>query len=140
MYTIDPLSLSPAFTAWRCPRCLVVLTLAPNMRGEDHVCGIASGTRPKTAWYFDRLRDDNFIYEFCVANSGDPRQYVDSRAPDGSMQRWRKREEGDLVIFTAPDGYVGGPIGWAYDRHLQIGEMMPLEERGKLALRNRVSA
>lgn len=95
---------------------------------------------PRTAFYFYRLRADDYVSEFCVANHGDPDQYVETLAPDGTTQRWRKREEGDLLVFTPPDGYAGdqGMI-WAYDRRLQRGESMPRVMLERLALRMRVS-
>lgn len=92
------------------------------------------------AYYFYRIRNDNFIREFCVANARDPNQQVESPAPDGTMQRWAKRLEGDLVVFTAPDGYEGGAVGWSYDRRLQMGVPMPREELERQALRCRKSA
>lgn len=92
------------------------------------------------AYYFYRLTNDHFIREFCVANAQDPEQYVDSVAPDGSKQRWAKRWEGDLLVFTPPDGYDGGAVGWMYDRRLQVGLPMPRAELERQALRCRVSA
>lgn len=95
----------------------------------------------KRAYYFYRLKTDDFVSEFCVANSGDPNQCVETLAPDGTKQRWKKHSEGDLVIFTPPDGYAGGQgLLWFYDRRLQIGEAAPREELERLALRMRVSA
>jgi hypothetical protein len=94
---------------------------------------------PETAWYFYRLNDCNVFGQFCVANAKDPHQYVETRAPDGTVQRWEKRWVGDLLIFFPPDGYSGGPIGWAYDRTIQIGKPMPDDELERQALRCRVS-
>ncbi len=91
------------------------------------------------AWYFYRVRHDHFIFEFCVANARDPNQYVESDAPDGSKQKWRQYHEGDLLVFTAPDGYQGGPLGWFYDDRLQQGQAMPRSELERRALGNRVS-
>ena len=96
--------------------------------------------QPRTAHYFYRLKDDNLVSQFCVANSGDPNQWVETMAPDGTMQRWQKREEGDLVVFYPPDALASQQvIGWAYNRDLQIGKPMPREELEKLALHHRVS-
>lgn len=92
------------------------------------------------AFYFYRLRNDNFMKEFCVANAKDPNQYVESRTPDGTLQRWAKRWEGDLLVFTPPDSYDGGPVGWMYDRRLQLGQMAPRDVLEREALRNRISA
>ncbi len=100
----------------------------------------AKAGRVPTCFYFYRLRNDNFIKEFCVAGAQDPEQYVDTPAPDGTKQRWIKRMEGDLLVFTPPDGYEGGAIGWMYNRKLQIGEAMPRAGLERLALRCRVSA
>jgi hypothetical protein len=94
---------------------------------------------PRQAWYFYRLKDDNLISEFCVANGADPNQYVETPAPDGSLQRWDKREEGELIVFHPPDGYFGGPVGWMYDKTIQIGQAMPREELERQALRCRTS-
>lgn len=94
----------------------------------------------RQAFYFYRLRDDDFVNEFCVANSGDPNQYVETLAPDGTPQRWRQRHEVDLVIFTPPDGYDGNQgLLWAYDKRLQVGEPMPREMLERQALRMRKS-
>ena len=95
---------------------------------------------PKPCRYFYRLRDDDFVNEFCVANSADPDQFVESLAPDGTPQRWRARADGDLVVFTPPDGYDGNQgLLWAYNRALQVGEPMPREELERQALRCRKS-
>ena len=93
----------------------------------------------RQALYWYRIRNDNFIREFCVANSGDPNQYVESMAPDGTRQRWQKRDEGDLIVFTPPDGYDGGAVGWMYNRRLQRGRMAPRDLLEKQALRMRKS-
>lgn len=95
---------------------------------------------PRTAHYFYRLKDDDFVSEFCVANSADPGQYVETLAPDGTAQRWDRRDEGDLAVFRPPDGYSGSQgVLWAYDRRLQRGEAMPRVQLERLALRCRVS-
>ena len=95
---------------------------------------------PRIAYYFYRLRDDHIVSEFCVANAGDPRQAVETLAPDGTPQRWQQRHEGDLLVFTSPDGYAGDQgILWLYDRRLQLGQPMPREELERQALRMRVS-
>lgn len=96
-------------------------------------------SQPTACYYFYRLRNDNFIYEFCVAGSVDANQRVDSWAKSGEVQHWKKHNEGDLIVFTSPDGYDGGPVGWCYDRRLQRGEPMPREQLEKESLRNRVS-
>jgi hypothetical protein len=93
----------------------------------------------RKALYFYRLADDDFVREFCVAGATDPHQTVRTLAPDGSEQRWDRREEGDLLVFRAPDGYAGSqPLLWAYDRRLQLGEAMPRRELESRAL-NRIS-
>lgn len=97
--------------------------------------------QPRIAWYFYRLKDDDFVSEFCVANSADPDQSVHTLAPDGTKQPWEKRQEGDLTVFRPPDGYQGDQgLLWAYDRRLQLGEAMPRKELERYALRFRVSA
>ncbi len=91
------------------------------------------------ARYFCRVKNDDFVAEFCVAGWADPDQQVHSPAPDGTTQVWRRRLEGDLMVFTPPDGYSGGPVGWLYDPRLQRGSAA---DRGVLEaelLRNRVS-
>jgi len=94
---------------------------------------------PRTAYYFYRVReDDSLIREFCVAGHADPNQYVETLAPDGTLQRWQKREEGDLLVFWPPDGYAGMQgVLWCYDRRLQIGEPMPRPQLERELLRNR---
>lgn len=93
----------------------------------------------RTAYFFYRLRNDNYIREFCVANWSDPRQYVETPAPDGTTQRWDRRSERGMLVFRAPDGYSGGPIGWVYDRELQRGVAAPRDELERLAIDNRYS-
>ena len=94
---------------------------------------------PPTAHYFYRLRNDSRITEFCVAGATDPHQFVESLAPDGTRQRWPSRREGDLLVFSAPDGYTDGPCGHGYDGSLQRCEPAPREVLEREALRNRVS-
>lgn len=95
---------------------------------------------PPITYYCYRLRNDDFITEFCVTGDHDPQQYVETPAPDGTLQRWRKYHEGDLTVFVAPDGYAGGPMGWHYDNRLQQGEAMPHHLLERYALRMQVSA
>lgn len=96
---------------------------------------------PETAYYFFRIRDNEVVKEFCVANAKDPNQYVESTAPDGSKQRWDKRWDCDLLVFHPPDGYSDfQPLGWVYDKRLQNGEPVPQEEMERLATNMRVSA
>lgn len=103
--------------------------------------GGIQATAVPVAFYFYRLKDDDFVAEFCVANSNDPNQWVGTLAPDGTLQRWAKREEGDLNVFRPPDGYTGNQgIEWHYDRRLQCHEAASRELMERLALGNRVSA
>lgn len=96
---------------------------------------------PQQAYYFYLLQDDDFVKEFCVANSGDPHQTVATLAPDGTWQYWKSRAEGDLLVFHPPDGYTGDEgLLWAYDKRLQRGEPMPRAELERRALAMRVSA
>lgn len=95
---------------------------------------------PPTAWYFYRLKEDDFVQEFCVANAQDPNQFVETFGPDGQMHRWAKRQEGDLLVFRPPDAYHGSQgLGWSYDPKLQRGEPMNREQLERRALRGRVS-
>ena len=100
-------------------------------------------SKPKTAFYFYRLKDDDFVKEFCVANHADPTQYVETLARDGTLQRWDKREEGDLLVFRPPDSYAGDqPLMWMCNRDLQVVEPLSEERRQLLeteALCRRVS-
>jgi hypothetical protein len=100
-----------------------------------------------TAWYFYRLKDDDFVAEFCVANAQDqptdgfPQgQFVETLAPDGTRQRWAKRQDGDLLVFRPPDGYAGGQgMEWHYDKRLQRHQAAPRHLLEKYALGSRVS-
>lgn len=91
------------------------------------------------AIYFYRVKNDEMITEFCVAGATDPNQQVETPTPDGTMQRWKKRVEGDLLVFTPPDGYTGGAIGWKYDRTLQQGRPAVREELERELLKSQVS-
>jgi hypothetical protein len=107
------------------------------------VFGLVSGieaTGVPVATYFYRLKEDDFVAEFCVANSHDPDQWVGTLAPDGSLQQWAKRDENGLVVFRPPDGYTGSQgMEWHYDKRMQVHEAAPRELMEKLALNNRVS-
>ena len=94
-----------------------------------------------TAWYYYRLREDDFVSEFCVANAKDHDQTVETLAPDGSAQLWARRWEGDLLVFHPPDGYAGNQgLVWRYDKRFQRHEPAPREVMEREALRNRVTA
>lgn len=106
---------------------------------------------PAIAHYFyvTRLDSDHLVQTFCVAGHADPDQYVATLAPDGTEQRWDRREENDLLVFYPPDGYEAhGPIGpgagsqgllWCYDQRLQRHEPLPRAELERRALNMRVS-
>jgi hypothetical protein len=92
------------------------------------------------ARYFYRLKNDSFIREFCVEGATDPWQTVDTLAPDGTPQRWRREMEGDLMVFYPPDGYEGEQgLLWAFDPLLQRAEPMPRDLLERRALNMRVS-
>jgi hypothetical protein len=124
---------------------------------------VRDDVQPRVAWYFYRMRDDGRIGEFCVANATGPNQVStpvpgEAKAPPPGLtlyetmvwsarerQVWEMREEGDLLVWSAPDGYLALPegenaVGWLYDRRLQQGEPMPPRELDRQALRCRVSA
>jgi hypothetical protein len=121
-----PLSLSPGLP-----------DLDPSRVGPALV--VADWAEPKVAWYYMVMRTDDFVTEFRVCNATGP-QRVESRAPDGSVQPWDCRTEGDELVYYAPDGYTGGPVGWFYDKRLQKGVRMSGEDLEKRATRMRVSA
>ncbi len=89
--------------------------------------------RRVTMRYFQRLRNDDQIHEFCVVgwngHEPDPNMFIESAVPGRPVQRWVKREEfhpeyGTMVVFHPPDGYDGGPVGWCYDRKRHWVEAM----------------
>ena len=59
---------------------------------------------PRPAWYWYELQDDCRVTAFCVAGAADPGQYVESTAPDGTKERWRRREEGGLLVAVMSAG------------------------------------
>ncbi len=73
--------------------------------------------RPVVLRHFARLlENDDFIRQFCVVNGYlDPGMTVQTRAPDGTWQKWMRIEEDGLSCFCAPDGYAGGAIFWFHD-------------------------
>lgn len=101
----------------------------------------------RTAWYFYKLKMDDFVAEFCVANADDTPtddfpegQWVATRAPDQTLQRWAKSQVGDLLVFRPPDGYTGGQgLEWHYDKRLQRHQAADREAMERYALGNRVS-
>ena len=101
---------------------------------------VATWAKPEPTYYFMRIHegDDNHITEFCVTITDRP-QSAFSVAPDGSRQLWRSYTEGDIVVFVAPDGYSGGPIGYACDKRLTRLERMPPKMLERYAMRMRVS-
>jgi len=106
---------------------------------------VLTTNQPQTAYYFCRVHPaaENVILEFCVANSNDPDQVVETLAIENEggeiFQKWEKRWEGDLLVFKAPDGYVAGAIGWYYDNSRQRGEHAPWKVLESELLRNRKS-
>jgi hypothetical protein len=126
---------------WTCPKCHLTYMVYPSLFkwDRDHLCEFKlSGLR--IAYFFYRLTDDNFIGEFCVANYyADMDQRMETKVPDGSIQLWERRIEGDLMVFHAPDGYDGGPVGWKYDRRKQVGEHLPWKQMHRYALSSRHS-
>lgn len=96
---------------------------------------------PPIARYYYVLKDDHIVEEFCVAvDGGDPNQYVETLAPDGTAQRWTRRTRGDLLVFLPPDGYSGAQgMLWVYDKRLQSGQAMPRAELERRALNMRIS-
>ena len=133
--------------AWTCPRCGQTQMVYPEIfKTIDHMCNDLEGdnfniktVKVYIAYWWYRLDDDNFIREFCVANHNDPDQIMVTKAPDGTEQIWDRRVEGDLLVFKAPDGYFGGPVGWKYDRRKQCGWDLPRNQQERLALKNRLS-
>ena len=92
---------------------------------------VQSWAEPRTAWYFMLTPMESHISEFCVINWTGP-QRVSTPAPDGTVQYWKSRERNGILIFTPPDGYDSGPIGWMYDPRLQRKAPLPPEEMERL--------
>src|ERR1043166_8757751 len=76
-----------------------------------------------TSRYFMRVRNDDFIMEFVVVHPTDPNQFVDTILPDGTHQKWDRREgtgiDAGCYVFRPPPGYAGGALLWSYDKTLQ---------------------
>lgn len=132
---------------YTCPRCGQTQLVYPEIfKTIDHMCADFEGdqeniktVKVQIAYWWQRLNDDNYIKEFCVANHNDPDQTMETPQQSGAMQVWDKRIEGDLLVFKAPDGYNGGPVGWKYDRRKQCGWDLPHDAQARLAIRNKVS-
>lgn len=127
---------------WKCVDCGVMFIVYPGLP-FDHACSKHFRGEPKVAYYFYRINPgDDRVAEFCVLNAADPNQYVESHMPDGTVLRWDKRIEGDLLVFKCPAEYdIQRGLGWRYDRRLQVGRILPDEiELRRLAMRGRVSA
>ena len=95
--------------------------------------------RVPVALYYQVVRNDYEITEFVVCNPHDPRQEVHSWLPDGTAQVWHRHERAGRYVFTPPDGYTGGPVGWVYDETLQAGQRMPQRQLEQEALLHRKS-
>lgn len=92
---------------------------------------------PRTVRYFYRLAHDYRIVAMCFANAGDDAGiFVETEAPDGTLQRWAERAEGDLRVFHAPDGYLGGGVGFFCRWPV---EPLPLEQLEREAMNGRHS-
>lgn len=94
-------------------------------------------------FYFFRLKDDHIVDSLVLANvnEDDPELRVETLAPDGTTQRWWRREEDGCLVFYPPDGYAGiQGLLLNYSRNLQQHAPAPPEMMERLALRNRHTA
>jgi len=75
----------------------------------------AEGAHHKVMRYGARkVINDDFVKEFVVTNPQGP-MHVESPGPDGQPLLWPCHDEDGCRVFTAPDGYTGGPWLWVHD-------------------------
>ena len=83
--------------------------------------------KPPVLRYYGELLNDDYIKRLIVLNGHlDPTMVVESETADGIYQKWLRIEEEGRTVFLAPDGYMGGPIGFVHDKDL-ISEAMTFE-------------
>ena len=88
----------------------------------------------EVGYFFYRIRHDSEMVEVCIANAKGPVR-VESRAPDGTIQKWESRQVEDLLVFYAPDGYTmqnGGPAGIGWDNRLMDLQPLPEDQGGRV--------
>lgn len=124
---------------------------------------VNSGVEPRRAIAFYRVHAENCITEFCVANWCGPQtvatyppwftvewfnEYIahfqgadhHDRKKDDFLVQWDSYEDGDYLVFKAPDqSHAGQPIRWYYDRRLQIGKLADRGPMDKFILGQRTS-
>lgn len=77
------------------------------------------GREPDLLYHAQKLGNDDFIRRFVVVGGAkDPGMFVETEAPDGTLQRWLRIEEDGQSVFLPPDGYAGGPIAFVHDKGL----------------------
>lgn len=141
-----------------------MLTKGENFdRSGATTLDVNSGVEPQCATLYYRVSAENCITEVCVANWCGP-QTVASYPPwftiewfnayiarfDGADHHDRKKEDflvqwdsyqdGDLLVFKAPDeSHAGQPIRWYYDRRLQSGRVADRKPMDKFLIGHRTS-
>lgn len=77
-----------------------------------------------TTRYFQRLRNDDFIYEFVVANPVDWQRVFTIDPETGDKLAWGCRHTGpDEITFHPHPAYAGGPICYAHGPACQAEPM-----------------
>jgi len=79
-----------------------------------------------TMRYFHKCRNDNTVVSFhVISGAEDPTQWVGTELPDGTIQKWPSHFEGDVLVFTRPDGYDEGPVIWYHDKRVGFAPYCP---------------
>ena len=122
----------------------------PLTKGEPYdfignYTGWVAESSPAKATCAVRVHGDRLHYDVGIMGAVGP-QSVKSVSPTGDHVEWDSYWEGDMLIFTPPDGYdIHHGFFWGYDKRIQEGYILhgatPKErlERDRFALQYRTS-
>lgn len=150
--TPNPFVLSYGEPAnWHCPDCGVLFKVFPGLPFDraNHNCA-KQRDAPKICPCWFRLKDHSRVESFVAMGLVDPAgMTVETHAPDGSIDRWERREENGLHVFYPPKHYRDAEFYTPTDSPVrgiivrggphQILKRVPRPDEEKLALRNRHS-
>lgn len=136
---LDYVALYGKPDVWTCPSCGVRFDVYPALP-FDHVCSMQIRYSPKKVYYFMRGDAMKSFVEFCITGDYSPKQTVKSLLPDGTPVEWKRREEGDLVVFSGPSDWdpTKGLV-WEFDKRFQFAVPLPDHLQQREALRGSIT-